>query len=96
MNKNYYVYILSNSRNSVLYVGITSNLVRRTYEHKNHLVEGFTDKYNVTKLVYLEVFDDPKNAILREKKLKRWHRSWKQELIEKDNPNYQDLYPKIA
>ena len=78
----YYVYILSNWNNNVLYVGVTNDLARRVYEHKNHLVEGFTSKYNVTKIVYYEVTDDIKAAIAREKQLKNWNRSKKEKLIE--------------
>jgi len=79
--KYYYVYILSNKYNNVLYVGITNDLIRRVYEHKNKLIEGFTEKYNVDKLVYYELFNDPINAITREKQLKGYSRKKKVELI---------------
>ncbi|MDN3652638.1 GIY-YIG nuclease family protein [Thalassotalea ponticola] len=86
------VYILSNKTHSVLYVGVTSNLTRRIYLHKQHCVEGFTKRYNVHNLVYFELFDDMENAIYREKRLKRWERSWKVRLIEQTNPEWLDLY----
>ncbi len=89
--KEYYVYILTNKQNKVLYIGITNNLKRRLWEHKNKFIEGFTSKYNVDKLVYYEVFFDPYNAITREKQLKNWHRDWKIKLINQFNPNWDDL-----
>lgn len=89
----YYVYILSNWNNNVLYVGVTNDLARRVYEHKNHLVEGFTSKYNVTKLVYYEVTDDIKAAIAREKQLKNWNRTKKEKLIETLNKEWIELLP---
>ena len=87
----YYVYILANQNNSTLYIGVTNDLKRRLYEHKNKLVEGFTEKYNVNKLVYFEETTDIKSAIQREKTLKKWKRVWKNALIEKKNPVYKDL-----
>jgi len=87
-----YVYILSNKYNNVLYVGITNDLIRRVYEHKNKLVDGFTEKYNVDKLVYYELFNDPTNAITREKQLKGYSRKKKVELITSFNPEWEDLY----
>ena len=92
MSKNYYVYIVTNYNNSVLYVGVTSNLTKRIYEHKEKLVEGFTKKYNVNKLVYYEVFDDINNAISREKQLKAGSRKRKINLINKFNNEWKDLY----
>jgi putative endonuclease len=92
MNKQYYVYILSNARNSVLYTGVTNDLTRRVYEHKNKFKEGFTSKYNVTKLVYYEVFDSSYHAIEREKKIKGGSRKKKFELVNKFNPEWIDLY----
>ena len=89
--KTYYVYILASKRNGTLYIGVTSNLVKRIYEHKNKLIEGFTKKYNVDKLVYYEETSDINVAIKREKQLKKWNRKWKLELIEKGNPNWNDL-----
>jgi len=93
--KQYYVYILANKLNTVLYTGITNNIKRRVYEHKNKLVEGFTKMYNVDRLVYYEVFDDPYNAISREKKIKGWIRKKKVELINSFNPTWKDLYDEI-
>ena len=87
----YYVYILSNKINSTLYIGMTNNLKRRLYEHKNKLIPGFTKKYNVDKLVYFEKVSDVKAAIQREKNLKNWNRDWKIELIKKTNPLFNDL-----
>ena len=88
----YYVYILTNIRNTVYYTGVTNNLTRRVYEHKNKLIDGFTKKYNVNKLVYFESTTDVKSAILREKQIKNLNRSKKLSLIEKYNPEYNDLY----
>jgi len=88
--KNYYVYILTNKSNT-LYIGITNDLFRRLYEHKNKLVPGFTKKYNIDKLIYYEVFDDPEAAIRREKEIKGWTRKKKMELIKKVNPNFKEL-----
>ena len=87
----YYVYILANKTNSVLYIGVTNDLKRRLYEHKNKLVEGFTEKYNVNKLVYFEETSDITSAIQREKNLKKWRRQWKEDLIKKLNPDFKDL-----
>jgi putative endonuclease len=93
--KYYYVYILSNKYNNVIYVGITNDLIRRVYEHKNKLIEGFTEKYNVDKLVYYELFNDPINAITREKQLKGYSRKKKIELINSFNPEWKDLYESL-
>jgi putative endonuclease len=90
--KNYCIYILTNKNNTVLYVGVTNNLTRRIWEHKSKLIEGFTKKYNVDKLVYFESFDNPKDAIKREKQLKAGSRKKKIELINKINPEWKDLY----
>jgi len=90
--KSSYVYILSSGRNGTLYIGVTVDLQRRIYEHKEKLVEGFTKKYNVTNLVYYEKFDNIKNAIEREKQLKKWNRKWKLDLIGKENSDWNDLY----
>lgn len=91
-----YVYILTNSYNNAFYVGVTSNLVKRIYEHKGKFVDGFTKKYKINKLVYYEVSEDIESAISREKQLKKWRREWKIELIEKSNPEFQDLYSSIC
>lgn len=90
--KDYYVYILTSKKNTVLYTGITNDLVKRVYEHKQNLISGFTKKYNVHKLVYYEQYNDVYEAITREKRIKEWKRQWKIELIEKSNPNWKDLY----
>ena len=90
--KNYCIYILTNKNNTVLYVGVTNNLTRRIWEHKSKLIEGFTKKYNVDKLVYFESFDNPKDAIKREKQLKAGSRKKKVELVNKINPEWKDLY----
>jgi putative endonuclease len=90
------VYIVTNKTDSVLYIGVTSDLVKRIYEHKNHLVEGFTAQYNVEKLVYYEVFEDMYEAIAREKKIKGWLRRKKMALIAGSNPDWKDLYDDFA
>lgn len=92
MERQFYVYILSNKYNKVLYIGVTSDLLRRIYEHKQHYVQGFTVRYNVTKLVYYEILDDPESAILREKQLNAGSRQKKLELINSINPGWKDLY----
>jgi len=88
----YYVYILASKRNGTLYIGVTRDLTKRVYEHKQGLVEGFTQKYNVHRLVYFETTNDINEAIHREKCLKKWNRSWKIKLIEENNPDWKDLY----
>jgi len=90
--KQYYVYILASKKNGVLYIGMTNDLRKRVFEHKNKLVDGFTKKYNVNKLVYFEYTQQPQDAIVREKRLKKWKRQWKIDLIEKMNPEWKDLY----
>lgn len=87
----YYVYILASKKNGTLYIGITYDLERRVFEHKNKITKGFTSKYNITHLVYFEIFGHVKDAIKREKQLKKWHREWKIKLIEEENPNWLDL-----
>lgn len=91
----YYIYILASKRNGTLYVGVSANLIQRIYQHKVGAVAGFTQKYGVHLLVYYEVVEDIKSAILREKRLKAWKRQWKIDLIEKENPLWKDLYTKI-
>jgi len=95
MNKQYYIYIMTNKRNTVLYTGVTNNLKRRVYEHREKLVEGFTKKYNVTKLVYYEVFDNIENAILREKQIKGGSRQKKIDLVDSMNKEWRDLYEEL-
>lgn len=91
MSKSYYVYLLTNWNNKVMYVGVTNNLIRRIYEHKNKLIKGFTEKYNINKLVYFEETGDVRAAIEREKEIKRWRREKKDELVLKINPEWRDL-----
>ena len=91
----YYVYIMASDRNGTLYVGMTNNIARRAHEHKTHAVPGFTKKYNVDKLVYYERFTDVNQAIEQEKRLKRYHRNWKKDLIEQYNPDWNDLYDEL-
>lgn len=93
--KQSYVYIATNQNNNVLYTGVTSNLVKRIYEHKNKLVSSFTSKYNINKVVYYEIFEDISEAIKREKQLKNWHREWKMNLIKQSNPLFNDLYQQL-
>ena len=91
----YFVYILASQRNGTLYVGVTNNLVRRIHEHREKLIEGFTSQYEVTRLVWFDQTESIEEAIAHEKRLKRWRREWKIELIEKSNPNWDDLYESI-
>ena len=92
----YYVYILTNNHNNVLYTGVTNDLVRRVYEHRNHLAkDSFTARYNVEKLVYFEVTSDVYSALEREKQIKGWNRKRKNKLVESRNPNWEDLYPML-
>lgn len=95
MNKKFYIYILSSKKNKTLYVGVTSNLVKRVYEHKQDFVEGFTKKYKIHNLVYFEETNTAEEAIRKEKQIKAWRRAWKVELIEKNNPKWEDLYKNI-
>ena len=92
----YYVYILASRRNGTLYIGVTSDLVRRVYEHRNSVVEGFTKKYRVCCLVYYEMTQRIEDAIVREKQIKKWNRKWKLRLIESFNPDWCDLYERIV
>ncbi|MFA6409478.1 MAG: GIY-YIG nuclease family protein [Gammaproteobacteria bacterium] len=95
MNKNFYVYILANKRNGTIYVGVTSDLIKRIWQHKNSIADGFTKKYDIKKLVYYEHHHNAESAIHREKRLKEWKREWKLDLIEKFNPEWNDLYDSI-
>ncbi len=92
----YYVYILANKRNGTLYTGSTSDLIKRVWEHKNKVIKSFTEKYDVTNLVYYEMHTDVTIAIHRENQIKRWRRQWKLELIERQNPHWIDLYQEIT
>ncbi len=93
--KKYYIYILANERNGTLYIGVTNSLIRRIYEHKHNLVEGFTKDHNIHRLVYYEEYNQIDNAISREKQMKKWNRKWKLQIIEKDNPGWRDLYEEL-
>jgi putative endonuclease len=93
--KNSYIYILASKKNGTLYIGVTNDLIKRVYEHKEDLIDGFTKKYSVHMLVYYEQFDDIKLAIQREKQIKKWRRQWKIELIEEKNSKWKDLYWKL-
>jgi len=92
MENQFYVYILASKRNGTLYIGVTSELPKRIWEHKEGLVEGFTKKYNIEIVVYFEVHENIESAITREKQLKKWNRKWKLRLIEEKNPEWNDLY----
>jgi putative endonuclease len=91
-----YVYIMTNKRNGTLYTGITSDLIKRVWQHKNNVIPGFTAKYKIHKLVYYELHEDIREAIRKEKNIKAWRRKWKLQLIEKLNPNWDDLYDIIT
>ena len=96
MNKTYFVYILTNFEETTFYIGVTSNLQKRIWEHKNKVIEGFTEKYNVDRLVYYEETNSVETALKREKQLKRWHRQWKINLIKEFNPEMKDLFESIV
>jgi putative endonuclease len=96
MSEQYYVYVLASRKHGTLYIGVTSDLIRRIYQHKTKAVRGFTKRYGVDTLVYFEIFDDPLSAIAREKQLKKWNREWKVQLIESKNPNWVDLSPTLT
>ena len=95
MSRQYHVYILASKPNGTLYIGVTNNIARRVWQHKEALVEGFTKKYSVDRLVYCEAFARPQEAIQREKRLKKWNRAWKVRLIESTNPEWKDLYETV-
>lgn len=92
----YFVHILASKRKGTLYIGVTNNLIKRVYDHKQNMVEGFTKQYNVHNLVYFEIHEDVHEAILREKQMKKWNRQWKINLIENNNPEWNDLYNEIT
>ena len=96
MTKQPVVYIMASKRNGTLYTGVTGDLPARVWQHKNNAAEGFTKKYSVHKLVYVEQHEDMPSAIKREKQIKKWHRQWKLELIERQNPTWRDLYEDIV
>ena len=91
----YFVYVLASKRNGTLYIGVTNDLVRRVYEHRNDMVPGFTRRYGIHMLVYFEETSDIQSAIVREKQMKKWNRAWKLSLIEQTNPTWRDLYGDI-
>jgi putative endonuclease len=92
----YYVYFLASRPGGAIYVGVTNNLVRRVFEHRSGAVKGHTERYNIKRLVYFEVFDDVRLALQREKNIKHWPRAWKANLILEQNPSWRDLYEEIA
>lgn len=92
--KLYFVYILTNKNNTTFYIGVTNNLIRRVFEHKNNFVKGFTQKYKLHKLIYFEECNSIASALEREKQLKNWHREWKVNLVKSTNPNFDDLSEK--
>ncbi|HZQ12209.1 MAG TPA: GIY-YIG nuclease family protein [Pseudolabrys sp.] len=92
----YYVHLLASDRNGTLPLGVTNDIVRRVYEHKSKLVRGFTQRYGVGRLVWFDAYDDPTNAIAREKEIKKWRRAWKLRLIEESNPQWRDLYEQVV
>jgi putative endonuclease len=92
----YYVYLVASRKDGTLYLGVTNDLVRRAYQHRTKALPGFTSRYDVTRLVWFEVYDDPTTAITREKELKKWRRAWKVALIEASNPDWHDLYDEIT
>jgi putative endonuclease len=96
MDRYYFVYIVTNKKNGTLYTGITNNLIKRVWQHKEKQIEGFTERYNLDMLVYYEIYKDPETAIKREKRLKFYQRQWKINIIEESNPEWRDLYSDIV
>ncbi|MBK9243937.1 MAG: GIY-YIG nuclease family protein [Burkholderiales bacterium] len=96
MTQSYYVYLLTSSRRGTLYVGVTNDLLKRVWQHKQGLVEGFSKRYRIRTLVWYEQTDSIESAIVREKQIKKWNRAWKIELIEANNPDWKDLYKDVA
>jgi putative endonuclease len=92
----YYVYIIASRKDGAIYLGVTNDIVRRIYEHRTKVVAGFASRYDITRLVWFEIYEDPISAISREKELKKWRRSWKVKLIEAQNPQWSDLYDSIC
>ncbi|BAV97843.1 GIY-YIG nuclease family protein [Lysobacter enzymogenes] len=90
------IYLLASAKNGTLYIGVTSNLIQRVWQHRQHLTDGFSDRYDVTRLVWYELHDTMESAIVREKQLKKWNREWKIRLIERTNPDWRDLWQDIA
>lgn len=96
MAEDYYIYILTNHNETSFYIGVTNDLTRRVYEHREKAIKGYSQKYNLTKLVYYEIIPSAEQAIIREKKLKNWHREWKINLIKRFNPEFKDLYDELV
>ena len=96
MPRSYWVYILASGPNGVLYVGVTGDLVRRVFEHRSNVADGFTKRYHVHRLMHFEEYGDVRDALKREKRLKKWNRAWKVRLIETNNPTWADRYPTVA
>ncbi|MBC8412818.1 MAG: GIY-YIG nuclease family protein [Nitrospira sp.] len=96
MKENFYIYIMASQRRGTLYIGVTSNLMKRVYENKNGQVDGFTKKYGIYRLVYYEIARDTETALLRERQMKKWNRVWKLRLIEEHNPEWADLYDSLT
>ena len=96
MSRTYFVYILASKRNGTLYIGVTNDLARRVWEHREGMIDGFTKKYGVNRLVHYETFSDIHDAIHRETRLKKWNRQWKIDLIQKENVEWQDLYQSVC
>jgi len=96
MDKQPFVYILASERNGTLYVGVTSDLISRVWQHRTHAVSGFSDRYDVTRLVWFEPHESMESAIQREKRIKKWNRAWKIGMIDKANPSWRDLWPDIS
>ena len=92
----YYVYMLASRKDGATYIGVTNDIVRRVFEHRTKAVRSFTSKYNITRPVWFEIYDDPISAISREKEIKKWKRAWKAKLIEEKNPQWEDLYESIC
>ncbi|MBR1266534.1 GIY-YIG nuclease family protein [Bradyrhizobium sp. AUGA SZCCT0222] len=92
----YYVYLIASRKDGAIYIGVTNDIVRRIYEHRIKAVAGFASRYNITRLVWFEIYDDPVSAITREKEIKKWKREWKVALIEAQNPLWKDLYESIC
>ena len=94
--KSYYVYMLASKKNGTLYIGVTNNLIKRVKEHKTKIIQGFTKKYTVDKLVFFDQTNDIESAIVKEKQMKKWNRQWKINLINKTNPQWRDLYYELS
>ena len=96
MKEHFYIYMLASEERGTIYIGVTSDLIKRIGEHKSKTIKGFTKRYDVTQLVYYEVHDSSESALMREKQIKEWKRQWKINLIEEENPHWHDLYDRIT